>query len=475
MTAPSTIELQLFGPPTLRRTDTNETVKLRPQLKSALAIIVLEGTNLAISDERLIERLWWAEKRNARASLNGLVDHLRVAFEALDSGIEHVRRQDLMVSLLGLSVDTREFDIARNSKKYDRALEIASRGPLIDGLRSKKAESFDWIERARGRYGGHVDWCYQQIAALLAKRIGGGEQDLLSSLIEIVDRRERSAIDYDLIDEIPGIRTELDQLRELAKASPLILSPSPPASAQSEPIASKQVLNRLLVSRLGSGLSLRVDPEHVDSTHRYTRVVRHDLLDYPSGDFYSLRRLCGVNVTSKPSAGLVYAESSEARITFEQTEIRAYDTTSRKRLVVEPLLPGDVPLYQHGFRILFPQAIAPNEEFDITYAIRLPGELAVLSPVEEIMSIALVRWTHGVERLEFKLCLNFEPSNVCGEYLADDGELNQLDHTPSLAPYSPEEWYERDLDIPWSSEPHLISLTVDKPKAPLYAIRYRVA
>lgn len=474
MTASSTIELQLFGPPTLRRTDTHKTVKLRPQLKSALAIIVLEGTNLTISDERLIERLWWAEKSNARASLNGLIDHIRALFEQLDPGVEHVRRKDHMVSLFGISVDTREFDIARNSKEYDRALEIAGRGPLIDGLRSNKAESFDWIERARGRYGAHVDWCYQEIAASLAKRIGGGEQDL-SSLIEIVDRRERSAVDYDLIDEIPGIRTELDQLRELAKATPLILSPPPPASAQSEPIANKQVLNRLLVSRLGSGLSLRVDPEHVDSTHRYTRVVRHDLLDYPSGDFYSLRRLCGVNVTSKPSAGLVYAESSEARIAFEQTEIRAYDTASRKRLVVEPLLPGDVPLYQHGFRILFPRAIAPNQEFDITYAIRLPGELAVLSPVEEIMSIALVRWLHGVEQLEFKLCLNFEPSNVCSEYLADDGELSQLDHAPSLEPYSPEEWYERDLDIPWSSEPHLISFTVDQPKAPLYAIRYRVA
>lgn len=475
MTATSAIELLLFGPPTLRRIDTKEAVRLRPQVKSALAIIVLEGTSLSVSDERLMERLWWLEKAKVRGSLNTLMDHIRALFEQLDPDVEHIQREDLMVKLCDVSVDTREFDIARNLKEYDKALQIASRGPLIDGLRSNKTESFDWIERARRRYGAHVDWCYQEIAAGLAKRIGEGEKDLLSYLIEIVDRRERSAVDYDLIDEIPGIRTDLDQLRELAKATPLILAPPPPASALSDSIATKQLLNRLLVSRLGSGLSLRVDPAHVDSAHRYTRVVRHDLLDYQSGDFYSLRRLCGVNVTSKPSAGLVYAESSEARITFEQTETRAYDTASRKRLVVEPLLPSNVPLYQHGFRILFPRAIAPNEEFDITYAIRLPGELAVLSPVEEIMSIALVRWPHGVERLEFKLCLNFEPSSVCGEYLADDGELVQLDDTPSLEPYSPEQWYERDLDIPWSSEPYLISYAVDQPKAPLYTIRYRVA
>jgi DNA-binding SARP family transcriptional activator len=475
MAAPNTIELLLFGPPTLRRTDTRQTAKLRPQVKAALAIIVLEGTSMSVSDERLIERLWWPEKLKVRGSLNTLLDDTRAFFEELDPDIQHLERDDRMVRLHAVTVDTWEFDIARNLTEYDRALEIASRGPLLEGLRSRQAESFDWIERARRRYGVHVDWCYQQIIGKLATRVREGEQELLAYLIEVLDRRHRSAIDYDLVGEIDKIRTDLDQLREIAKSEPLVLAPPPSESSLEAQAVTKQPLNRLLLSRLGSGLSLQADPEHLDTAHHYTRVVRHDLLDYASGDFYSLRRLCGVNVASKPSSGLVYVESSETRITFEQTGTRAYDTASQKRLVVEPLLPSNVELYQHAFRILFPRPIAPNEAFDVTYAIRLPGELTVLSPIEEIMSIALVRWPEGVERLEFKVCLNFEPSNVTAEYLDDRGELAQLEAAPMVAPYKPEEWYERDLDIPWSSEPYLISYAVNQPQANLYAIRYRVA
>jgi hypothetical protein len=170
----------------------------------------------------------------------------------------------------------------------------------------------------------------------------------------------------------------------------------------------------------------------------------------------------------------VCSESSEARITFDDTETRAYETVTRKRLAVESLRPSNVSLYQHGFRILFPRPLAPDEAFDISYAIRLPGELAVLSPVEEMMSIALVRWPRGVARLDFRVCLNFEPLAVSGEYVDDNGEFVPVGEPLTLSEYAPEEWYERDLNIAWSAQPYVVSYGVDEPKAAMYIIKYRV-
>jgi hypothetical protein len=236
----------------------------------------------------------------------------------------------------------------------------------------------------------------------------------------------------------------------------------------------EQPLDRLLVSRLGSALSLYVDPGHVDTSHHYDYVFRQDLLDYPSGDYYSIRRLTGSNVTDRLSAGVLYVECSEQKITFDDTSTRAYDTETRARLVVEPLLPSHERLFRHAFRILFPRPLPPGERFDVTFAIRVPGELMVLSPIEEIMSIALVRLAHGVDRLDFNVCLNFEPLAVAGEFLGDDGHTVPAVPSPTVAPYVPEAWYERDLDITWSAQPYTVSWRVDEPQAPMYIIRYRV-
>lgn len=90
------------------------------------------------------------------------------------------------------------------------------------------------------------------------------------------------------------------------------------------------------------------------------------------------------------------------------------------------------------------------------------------------MSIALVRLAHGVNRLDFNVCLNFEPLAVAGEFLGDDGRPVPAVPSPTIAPYMPEAWYERDLDITWSAQPYAVSWRVDEPKAPMYIIRYRV-
>jgi DNA-binding SARP family transcriptional activator len=478
MSPANTIEFLLFGAPTLRRVDTGQVAQpFRPQVKSALASIVLEGdATFAFPDDRLIAALWRTDtgETGLPARLHRLVHEIRQVFSALDpDDDDHVEHESQKVRLRDIAVDARDFDLAYARREYPKALALADRGPLLDGLRLRgDREAYDWVERARGRYGTRVDRCYQESAQDLAREYSAGRAHI-ADIIDVVESRARSAMAYDLPDLAAHAVAELEKLRALKDSGALELAPAPalrPAGHR----PGKLPLDRLLVTRLGSGLSLQVDPDHIDSTHHYTRVARTDLLDYPSGDFYSLRRLCGINASSEASNGLVYAESSEAKITFDSTETKAYDTGTRKRLIVESLLPSTASLFQHGFRILFPRALAPGEEFDVVFAIRLPGELAVLSPVEEMMSIALVRWEHGVDRLEFNVCLNFEPLAVANEFVGEDGEFAGLPRPPTLAPYVPKEWYERDLDIPWSSEPYVIACVVEQPTAPMYTIKYRV-
>jgi DNA-binding SARP family transcriptional activator len=470
------LELILFGTPSILCPDTGHEANMRPQLWAALAAIVLEGdSNLAVADERLIACLW--EKAETEtgvpARLDRLIHELRTVLNDLNGG-DHLDRHAGKVQLYDVSVDCRGFDIAYNRKEYDAALKLAADGALLDGLRSpSRRNGYDWVERARSRYGTRVDRCYREVAEATAVLVRRGKVDI-AELIDLVEARARSAVAYDLPDEVKQARLELERLHALEDSGALASAPAQQPAGSSGHVPGKLPLDRLIVSRLGSGLSLHVDPEHVDHVHRYIYVSRTDLLDYPSGDFYSLRRLRGRNESDKPSPGIIYTESSEAKITFESTGTRAYETQSRRRLAVEPLLPSDIELFQHGFRILFQSPLPPGEEFDIAFAIRLPGELRFLSPNEEIMSIALVRWELGVERLDFRVCLNFEPLSVAGEYVDEAGEFAPLDDPPALAPYVAEEWYERDLDIPWSSTPFAVSCQIDKPRAPMYVIRYRV-
>lgn len=63
---------------------------------------------------------------------------------------------------------------------------------------------------------------------------------------------------------------------------------------------------------------------------------------------------------------------------------------------------------------------------------------------------------------------------TAGECLGDDGYPVSAIPSPAVAPYVPKAWYERDLDITWSAQPHIVSWRVDEPEAPMYIIRYRV-
>jgi SIR2-like domain len=231
----------------------------------------------------------------------------------------------------------------------------------------------------------------------------------------------------------------------------------------------------LLVSRLGTGLSLQVNPDHVDTTHRYSLVERTDLLDYTSGNFVSLRRLAGVNESERLSSYLVYSESSEQKISFDQTDTQAFDARLRTPLVVEPFAESSEMMFTHAFKVFFPKPISPGESFDVVYRITLPGELGVLSPQNEIMSISLARIARIVERLSFNVCLSFRPRTVIVECLDDKGaRVACKGSAPAIHDYLPHEWYEEVLDISWASVPSIVEWTCVEPDSSLYIINYRV-
>jgi NAD-dependent SIR2 family protein deacetylase len=231
----------------------------------------------------------------------------------------------------------------------------------------------------------------------------------------------------------------------------------------------------LLVSRLGTGLSLQVNPDHVDSTHRYLSIERTDLLDYESGNFVSLRRLHGTNLSERLSSYVVYSESSEKKLSFSQTDVRAYDVSTREPLAVEPFNEKSEMMFTHAFKIFFPNPISPEEEFDLVYRITLPGELQVLSSKNEIMSISLSRIARQVEQLRFSVCLNFRPASASVECLDQEGSRVPLKGpAPRIGHYTPSAWYESSLDLSWSSPPYAIAWGCDLPDSKLYIINYRV-
>ena len=230
----------------------------------------------------------------------------------------------------------------------------------------------------------------------------------------------------------------------------------------------------ILSARLGTGLSLQVNKDHVDRVHHYDLLWRQDLLDYNTGDFYSVRRLQGTNVSTQLSIGLLYSESSEQKISFEQTGIEALDVESQEPLEVEPIDRGGELAFTHPFFIRFPTPIVPGGHFDVVYAIRLPGELDVLNQDSEIMSVSLARITQGVDTLTFNVALNFEPSWIEARCLSDSGEQIACDGTPPFVDqFTPGEWFEEHFDIDWTSAPYIIRWSIQSPSSDLYIIHYK--
>jgi hypothetical protein len=141
---------------------------------------------------------------------------------------------------------------------------------------------------------------------------------------------------------------------------------------------------------------------------------------------------------------------------------------------VQPLGDSDTMAFRHAFQIFFPHPVAPGEKFDVVYAIRLPGELKVLSATDEIMSVSLARIPGGVGKLEFNVCLSFNPSSVSVECQNRAGESFACKPPgPTISPYERHTWYESELDINWSEQPYKIGWAIEQPDMVLYIIHYR--
>lgn len=256
----------------------------------------------------------------------------------------------------------------------------------------------------------------------------------------------------------------LESLVRLARARGLTGEPSPRRSRN----------ENLLMSRLSPGLSLQVDPIHIDRIHRYSLVERTDLLDYQTGDFVSLRRLSGTNQSDLLSTHLVYSETSERKLSFAEMEVLAFDTATQEPLEVESLEDQNTLLFTHGYKVFFRRPLSPGESFDIVYRITLPGELRDLSQVDEVMSVSLARISRGIDSLRFNVCLDFSPQAVAIECVDWEGSrLSREGVPPKIETYEPVEWYERQLNLDWEVAPTVIRWSQPNPQGVLYIVNYR--
>ena len=185
---------------------------------------------------------------------------------------------------------------------------------------------------------------------------------LKSNKYEVEDKRSMGleVLDLDVSDpakaeEVPRF---LDLLLSKVSGTTLV-APGKPATKTIAPSPD------LLSSRLGTGLSLQRNEKHVDAVHHYTKIYRQDLLDYSTGNFVSIRRLCGYNASDRLSAFLPYSESSEQKLPFSDTDLVALDFASGDDLVVEPFHDPDDMAFTHAFKIYFPSPLAPGAAFDI--------------------------------------------------------------------------------------------------------------
>ena len=234
-------------------------------------------------------------------------------------------------------------------------------------------------------------------------------------------------------------------------------------------------------TRPGAWLADQRSPEHVDTAHHYLELFRQDMLDYESGDFYSIRRLRGRNTSRRPSFGVPYRESSENAFTCEDAGVTAFDCRTRETLEVE-FEERAQRSHTHAFTIHFANAIAPGETFDVVYNIRLPGELNELRHPSEVMSISLVRIAQGIDKLVFNVATSFKPTAAAAYNLTGSGDFVACaGRPPKVEPYMaerPKNWFESSdvFGIEWSCEqPYIIRWQASNPMGRMYVVNFRGA
>ncbi|PAD28287.1 hypothetical protein CHH60_27080 [Paenibacillus sp. 7523-1] len=232
-------------------------------------------------------------------------------------------------------------------------------------------------------------------------------------------------------------------------------------------------MKKKINQRVGTLFSSRTDNhEVIDKTHHFYEVYRQDLLDYSQRDYHSIRVLKGFNKSKELSDGLIYSESTEYKVAFNQIEIKAIDLKTNNELVVECLDDEGKKLNTHVFKINFRHSIKPAEEFEIGYYIKFPEELGILNDSSEIMSISLSRITRGVDVLNFNLCLNFKPRSVKLYSFDINKGAALINSECTVEEYIARSRIEEMFEIKWSSKPYVINMHYKKPDRQVYIIEY---
>lgn len=189
-------------------------------------------------------------------------------------------------------------------------------------------------------------------------------------------------------------------------------------------------------------------------------------------DYNSFRRLTGTNVSKHISSYLIYTESSDIPVSYNELSIKAKNNINDKPLVVECLHSTTEKRLQHTFKINFDSPIKSNEKFDISYSIIIPNELSVYDKTKEIQSISLVRIKHPIKELKFNICLNFEPRAVKTYSKKLNNSITEI-YGAQLKKYIPDTNLQEYYNIEWGDfTPYIIELNVEKPMDDQYIIQF---
>lgn len=374
---------------------------------------------------------------------------------------------------------------SRSSTTLDRelakTLDVTFTAQLAEDLRALDLLRGQKGVAASSKIPTDVPALARRVAALLNKSESGTQSRLYGYGIPI-QHKQRSAlmqaVQTVLTEAFGAVGGEL-QTNYMWYLAPLD-SPFDEEEGASDPSLQ---LEMLINMRIGSYLALQYNAAHLDTRHHYTLLHRLDLLDYPTGDFYSIRRLAGWNASKTVSDCVLYRESSERMFTFEDAAVRAFNNEDRNapddhcQLFVDPEVEQGVKAHTQPFRIYFPHPLEPREEFDLVFSIRCPGELHDLGHKEEFMSVALVRITQGLERLEFDVATNYRPATMGASHLTrTDRFVVCSGQAPRLEEYHPTAWYEDPsvLGINWSVDhPYVIRWGTSMPRGKMYVIKFR--
>lgn len=229
----------------------------------------------------------------------------------------------------------------------------------------------------------------------------------------------------------------------------------------------------ILNHRIGSQISTRtLDEKEYDNIHKYTLILRQDLIKYDKLNYFSFRELKGINVGKSVSSYLIYTESTDIPISFNDIKINARNNVNGRVLVVECLHSVTEKRLQHTFKINFDQPVAQNQSFDISYSIEILNEIAVYDKMKEIQSISLVCIKQPISKLNFNVCLDFEPRAVKVYSRKINSGLIEIDKA-TIKKYVPQPGLQIIYNIDWGdSIPYIIETEIDDPKDDQYIIEF---